>query len=351
MIKTVLLNVDDVSKDLQVAPQYLTAYLGYELGAQAKYDLKKPDRERASLNGDIDSGDFNKAFCQFIKEYVLCPVCGLPETTMEVDKKTDKLTVTCRGCGRTSPLDLKPKFKQYIINHPVSITTGTTHVESEAKKKAEDAGAASSNSNEGERKEKVRKPKTKKKDDEDDDVQWGTDCSEEAVMQRRLELLALSNKAAALVMGDIPQTQDPADELRGQMAHAPTTDPVAFAQQLQAKHKFDQKKLVSCLIRGLINMADPTETAKKHSQTLAKVVTDEALQLVVLEELERVFADKDAAFLKKAPVVIKLFYDADLTEEDAILKWFPTIKSQPLREAVQPLVTWLNSAEEGSDDE
>jgi len=352
MIKTVLLNVDDVSKDLQVAPQYLTAYLGYELGAQSKYDLKKPDRERATLNGDIDSGAFNKALLQFIKEFVLCPICGLPEITMEIDKKTDKLTVTCRGCGRTSPLDLKPKFKQYIINHPFTITTGTTNVESEAKKKAEDAGASGSSAEGGEKKEKTRKPRSKKKSDsDDDDVEWGTDLSEEAVLARRRELLALSDRAAQLVMGDLPQAQDPADELRDQLANDPSTDAVAFAKQLQAKHKFDQSKLVECVLRGVMNPSDPAETAKKHSATLAKVVGCEADQLVLLEELERVFADKDPAFLKKAPVAIKMFYDTDLTEEDTILKWHAGLKNMAIKEAVQPLITWLKEAEEGSDDD
>jgi translation initiation factor 5 len=122
MIKTVLLNVDDVSKDLKVPPAYLTAYLGYALNAQTKYDAKKPDRERASISGDIDADKMSQRIVDFMKEFVLCPKCKLPEITHNVDKKSGDVLATCRSCGEHSTLNLKDNFQRYINNHPHHFT-------------------------------------------------------------------------------------------------------------------------------------------------------------------------------------------------------------------------------------
>ena len=51
MMRTALLNVDDVAKDLKVPADYLPTFLAYTLGGKANYDGKKPDRERGSVSG------------------------------------------------------------------------------------------------------------------------------------------------------------------------------------------------------------------------------------------------------------------------------------------------------------
>jgi len=99
MIKTVLLNVDDVAKDLKVLPSHLTAFLGYEIGAQSKYDAKNSVRERASISGDLDAKDLSLMMKKFIQEFILCPRCKLPEVTLFVDDKAKIISITCRGCG------------------------------------------------------------------------------------------------------------------------------------------------------------------------------------------------------------------------------------------------------------
>jgi len=138
MIKTVLLNIDDVAKDLKVPPAYMTAYLGYELNAQTKYDAKKPDRERASISGDIDADKMSSKIVSFIQEFVLCPKCKLPETTLSVDKKTQDINAACRSCGERSTLSLRDNFKRYIINHPHHFTVAK---EEKAVRKKQEAAA------------------------------------------------------------------------------------------------------------------------------------------------------------------------------------------------------------------
>lgn len=197
MIKTNILNVDEVSKDLKVSPSYLTAYLGYETGAQFKYDPKKPDRQKAYISGDLDAASLTLQMQKMIKELVLCRNCNLPEITMFVNK--NEISTSCRSCGEKTILDnLREKFSQFILNHP---SKPLTSKEEKAVKKKQDEATQEMEKGEEEeappapkeKKEKtvkkVRKPKkvVVEEDDDDDDVEWSVPTDAESVAARRNE--------------------------------------------------------------------------------------------------------------------------------------------------------------------
>ncbi len=135
MIKTVLVNILDVAKDMQVPPSCITinkpvlslrysdigTFMGYESAAQAKWDAAKPERQQAYISGEHDTKDLSRIMVQFITEVVLCPICGLPELLINFEGK--KVMGKCRACGGNSELPItNEKFKRYIINHPPSAT-------------------------------------------------------------------------------------------------------------------------------------------------------------------------------------------------------------------------------------
>ena len=111
-------------------------FMGYEIGAQAKFDAKKPERQQgthpllivvvyfeAFLSGEHDTKDLSRICVQFIQEVLLCPVCGLPELLIYVEDK--KVMGNCRACGGHSVLPItNEKFKRHILNHPP--TTSST---------------------------------------------------------------------------------------------------------------------------------------------------------------------------------------------------------------------------------
>jgi len=95
MIKTVLVNILEVAKDCQMPPSYPGIFMGYEIGAQAKFDPKKPERQQAFLSGEHDPKDLSRIFVKFITEVVLCPNCNLPEIAINTDTKKSLWSVSC----------------------------------------------------------------------------------------------------------------------------------------------------------------------------------------------------------------------------------------------------------------
>jgi len=202
MIKTVLLNIDDVSRDLKVVTSYITSYIGYEIVDSSKYEPKKPDRERASISGDLDAKELSIIVKRFIREMILCSNCNLPEITLNVEKKS--IIASCRSCGSKTALNLKPKLHQFIVNHPVQLISKEEKVvkkkqEEVMKESAASAAATSNLENGGESTEIPKNEKSKsrktKKEGEEDNVEWSISTSPQAVKNRRREMQPESAQA------------------------------------------------------------------------------------------------------------------------------------------------------------
>ena len=54
---------------------------------------------------------------KFIEQVVLCPVCWLPETYLQIYGK--KIVGVCQACGKNEELKIvNEKFRRYILQHP-----------------------------------------------------------------------------------------------------------------------------------------------------------------------------------------------------------------------------------------
>lgn len=332
MIKTVLLNVDEVARDLQIPPSYLVAYVGYELGAAYKYEPKKPDREKASVAGDRTSDELNVTITKFIQEIILCPKCKLPETKMIVGKEIE---VNCRSCGQTSTLNnLNDRFRTYILNHPVEVSFSKGELA--VRKKQEETTRATEVTT-----APVQKKSTKKgaQDKEEGEIKWSVDVSENAVKARRNQMMPNSLK----LFGEEAQA-DPCQELKRFIEANPKGNIASEVRRIQKESNLQQSKLAALLFEVFFPDEDKFPSAKPYKKTFLELINDDEAARGVLDCIEKI--GKDSRFTKKTPILVKEFYDFEILSEEQIKDWYLNLKKKSIKEAMQPLITWFDEAEE-----
>jgi len=354
MIKTVLCNILDCAKYMQVPPSYLGTFMGYEIGAQAKFDAKKPERQQAFLSGEHDTKDLSRICCQFIQEVVLCPNCGLPEILIYIED--NKVLGNCRACGAHTPLPItNEKFKRYVVNHPPTSNSKNTKGafsgnkaggKKEGKGKKKDGEEEEEDENaEEEEQELSKKFKETEKSKGKEEVVWFSDTSSEAMRRRREEMLPDTEifQGTGAVK---PKVEDIKKILDG---------PTPGDQLLRTKKAsgLSDSDLVILTFDALTNPeSDLVALAKSHQAVFSKIVTSPAAQFTLLDCIEK-FCITNRKFLPKVPQIIKEYYDLDLLEEDQIIAWHKKESAAVtnIREQLVPLVKWLAEAEEESEDD
>ncbi len=95
--KTIFRNFMEFPKVLRRAPERFLLYLNKEL-ASAGYIAG----ERVIFLGRKTPSSFQALIDRYVKDYVLCPVCGSPDTRTEKNKKLGFLI--CEACGAKSSI-------------------------------------------------------------------------------------------------------------------------------------------------------------------------------------------------------------------------------------------------------
>ena len=116
-IKTIIVNMIDVSKSLHIHPAYTTKYFGIELGAQTKYEKKFDGR--SIINGAHSSNDLQKLLIKMIDIFILCPTCKLPELKYQFTSKS--IMCSCDACGFSGELRTAHKLASFMVKNPPSL--------------------------------------------------------------------------------------------------------------------------------------------------------------------------------------------------------------------------------------
>jgi len=114
-VKTVIENMTAIAKALAIPPEYPTRFFGYELGSQATYE-DSADRTCTIIKGKHTVQDLDRILEEFIKKFILCPKCKLPETKISVKK--EQVRIDCRGCGFAGPLATGHRLENFITKNP-----------------------------------------------------------------------------------------------------------------------------------------------------------------------------------------------------------------------------------------
>lgn len=95
--KTLIKNFSALAKELHRDEKHIFKFITKEFATAATIDGSK-----LVLNGKFSPDQIQKMFDSYTKEYVLCHVCGKPETKI-VDEQGVKM-LKCQACGALSSI-------------------------------------------------------------------------------------------------------------------------------------------------------------------------------------------------------------------------------------------------------
>lgn len=374
-IKTVIVNMAEVARAIGRPATYPTKYFGCELGAQTQFDYKN---ERFIVNGSHDANKLQDLLDGFIRKFVLCPECDNPETELIVSSKKGTISQGCKACGFHGPLEVNHKVNTFIIKNPPNInpaSQGASLTEGKRSKRSKKSGengddsTANATLTDADTTTEIADEtiaSQKGVDDNEDDVNWTVDTSEEAVRARMQDL---TDGAKNMTVSDdfdktekerldifyelVKKKRDAGDELENVQVHK---ELVTEASRLDIQAK------APLILAELLFSANIVQEARKHRKLMLRFTHDDVkAQKYFIGGLEQIISLHADKLMDKVPGILKLFYDTDILEEQAILEWSQKVSKKyvtkevatQIHEKATPFIKWLQEAEveESSEDD
>lgn len=94
---TIITNLGEIATYIRRDIQQIAKFLQKELAVPGKID-----GERLILNTKLNSAKVNDKIKEYVKEYVICPVCQKPDT--EITNEKGIRYKHCLACGAKSPI-------------------------------------------------------------------------------------------------------------------------------------------------------------------------------------------------------------------------------------------------------
>ncbi len=177
--KTVIQNLEQISKQLMTLPEYILKFLALRFCCQGTYDKKS---KIWFIKGKYSMKQIEEQLTNYIDLYVCCHECHNPETILKA--KSGKIRMRCYACGSTSyPNDREDKRDTFykclkkLVQEPPDAYKKKKAKQSENKKKETEKEDLMF---EIDGIENIPLPP-------DDEIEWFTDTSEQAVNQRKTE--------------------------------------------------------------------------------------------------------------------------------------------------------------------
>lgn len=343
-IKTVILNILEVSKCLKMDPRYTTKFFGVELGAQSKYDPKR-DNGVGVVNGAFQTKELQGHLKTFVNEIILCPKCRYPETKIvKCDKKRDQLEIECAACGNNGPLPTEHRIVQYFIKHPPP-TVGKGK-KKKGKMTAKERRAMKAKKNKDRDKgdgpdqdgpDRTSKKASKKKEaaPQKEEI-WFCDTTPEAIKARQEKEAAaaekaqqkssIAKKAAPKIKGD--GKDPPSLILKDFLTLNPNVDEiVGEVHRLELARSLDLEQKFKAIFEAIFDMNDYDSIKiayRKYASLLQRFTDDSNKGKIFIGVFEDVMCRPGlrSFMIPRTAIYFKNLYDLDIISEDAILEWY-----------------------------
>jgi translation initiation factor 5 len=113
---TVVRNLGAVARALRTPPALPTKFFSIELGARAEYKEERQQRRSdgvAVIRGVHGAPALAHLLDTYIREFILCHQCRLPETTLLPGVTT--IRMTCAACGASGRLASQHRLVRYML--------------------------------------------------------------------------------------------------------------------------------------------------------------------------------------------------------------------------------------------
>ncbi|EGG08818.1 uncharacterized protein MELLADRAFT_115896 [Melampsora larici-populina 98AG31] len=359
-IKTVIPNMSDIARALARPPTYTTKFFGCELGAQTTFDEKV---DRYIVNGAHQADRLRELLDVFIDKFVLCPSCKNPETELLVGRD-EIISRDCKACGHRGLVDNRHKLCTFILKNPPESAKKKSKKDKKKAKDDNEGGDAAGGSDEG---HNSQDELTKRIEGEAVDVKtaeaqsllkdedWSVDTSAEAVKARMKSLEAGIQNGLSLGDEDEEDAGGPYDSfgewVTENRSSATSAEVMAKAKELGIEKKH---KAVQVLAQTLLT-EDAVKEIGKHEALFVKMVTSEKHQKSLLGGVEILCGDIYPSLVPLGvPKIVMALYQADVLDEEVIKQWGTHVskkyvdkeKSKKVRRACEPLLKWLDEAED-----
>lgn len=299
-IKTNIVNLVDVAGALERDPDHIVHFLSYHLNTLARFDT---DHKKATVNGERSMTDLTEALEEFINTFVLCKVCGNPETVVQ-RRRLDQSSISllCKACGASTLVSKHDRMCEYLKKQlPATAETG----------------------NERKRKKEEEEEEGAKEDD-----------------GRKMEVSALSEILKAYRKGQTT-TEATAKALR----ETGEDEGVVICATIRILRGEDRPAKLVEIFKGSV-----APLLRRYLRVATGGSASPRLQRFILKSIIQLATKWNPSSIAVAPHVLLASYRGDLVDETEIMKVYEDAKSREnLRtyiESIEPVIRWLTEAEE-----
>ena len=336
-VKTTIINSTDIAKAIFRTPAALTQWFSYHLACQAKFSNQT---NQIVLNGDHSTKKLQDSVYEFIDNFVLCPSCLNPETTL--DKKGNTLVLHCHACGHTEPAcqgsrsSYVQKTLDWIISHLQTETKQTSgNVTMRTKGRIDEI-------------DEYQKEKAKEVEDGGAGVPIDVDdlkkIENEIIGDSKKKLSEKEeNEYIEKLIADLASDKEDL-EIFDEFAQV--------SEQTQWNSLTKLNIVFACVFNGATK--EFLNIMKHRRGFLIRVLTDDSVQKDFLLILAKYIEKEHPELLSSAPIIWYSLFENEIVEEGGFKKFAEAkvskrfedpAKAKQLRALIKPFYEWLENTD------
>ena len=334
-VKTAIINSSDICKAISRTQLLLQQWFGYSLACQSKIN---PTSGQIVLNGDHQAKKLLDSLYEFIDNFILCPNCSNPETTM--DKKGNQLVLHCHACGHTEPAGTSKsnniqKTTDWILSHIISEQKQPQNVTVRSKGRIDEIDEFQ-----------------KQAESELPGSGIQINIEELEAIQKQLEKVTeqkvekLTEKEETDFLNNLPS------KLYGDIHDSDLFNEFnIFAERGGYNSPTRALMIIDLLLTSRIK--DTISLLIHRRGFLIRFLTDEKIQIDFLNTLSKYVEVTHPELLTSSPIIWYTLFDNEIIEESAFKAWQQrpnkrfetTSNATKIREILQPFYQWMENAE------